>query len=286
MGIFCFLTYKGEQKTMAHTDACKIQASQFIKKLVDSGLSINEACRKTETESDGIPAETLRRWWYELGRQTKEELFKNEQARLTIENNSQIKEKPFERSDGGRFAEGTAPGPGRPPKYQEEKELHFRAQGTGENEWYTPSKYIELARSVLGSIELDPASSTQAQERIKAEAYYTKEENGLAKPWFGSVWLNPPYSQPDIANFIDKLVSEIKSERVTSAILLTHNYTDTSWFHAAESICTAICFSRGRIAFEAPDGTKASPTQGQAFFYFGDRIEKFISVFSEVGFVR
>jgi hypothetical protein len=36
---------------------------------------------------------------------------------------------------------------------------NHRAEGTGDNEWYTPSKYIEMARSVLG--EIDPRSCHQ-----------------------------------------------------------------------------------------------------------------------------
>jgi RecB family exonuclease len=47
--------------------------------------------------------------------------------------------------------------------------------------------------------------------------------------------VNPPYSQPGIALFTDKLVAEVKSGRVTAAIALTHNYTDTQWFRALAS---------------------------------------------------
>jgi len=163
---------------------------------------------------------------------------------------------------------------------------NHRAQGTGDNEWYTPADYIVLARNVLGGIDVDPASSEHAQAVIDAKQYFTRQENGLTKEWRGRVWLNPPYTQPDISNFVYKLIGEIESGRTTQAILLTHNYTDTDWFHRAESRAALICFTKGRIAFVNDLGEKAAPTQGQAFFYYGDSGEKFRREFNEVGFIR
>jgi hypothetical protein len=43
--------------------------------------------------------------------------------------------------------------------------------GTGENEWYTPVKYIEAARRVLGNIDLDPASCEAAQTTVRARQF-------------------------------------------------------------------------------------------------------------------
>jgi hypothetical protein len=48
---------------------------------------------------------------------------------------------------------------------------YFRVQCTGEQEWYTPQPYIDAAREVLGTIDLDPATSLQAQERIQAARF-------------------------------------------------------------------------------------------------------------------
>jgi phage N-6-adenine-methyltransferase len=157
--------------------------------------------------------------------------------------------------------------------------------GTGENEWFTPAEYVALARSVLGGIDLDPASSDKAQEIIDADRYFTKADDGLKQEWRGRVWLNPPYAQPLIADFVSKMVSERKAGRVTAGVMLTHNYTDTSWFHEAAAIADSICFTRGRIKFYEPDGEIAAPTQGQAFFYFGSKTARFASVFADIGFV-
>jgi phage N-6-adenine-methyltransferase len=179
------------------------------------------------------------------------------------------------------------PGPGRPLKFSVMPDnTQFRTSGTGENEWYTPGQYIEAARLAMGGIDLDPATSKHGQEQIKAAQYFTSEENGLSKEWYGRVWLNPPYAQPLIYQFIEKLVQEYGEGRVQEAILLVHNYTDTRWFHLAESKASKICFTLGRVRFEKADGTVASPTQGQAFLYYGNNVESFERNFSEYGFIR
>lgn len=170
--------------------------------------------------------------------------------------------------------------------FQEQKEKHnHRAQGTGENEWYTPEKYIDIVRNVLSEIDLDPASSEFANETVAALRFYTPQEDGLSRKWFGRVWLNPPYSQPAINDFANKTINEWRSGRVQSAIILTHNYTDTRWFHVLASECQAICFTKGRIAFENALGEKAAPTQGQVFFYFGNDQYCFKENFSQIGIV-
>lgn len=166
-----------------------------------------------------------------------------------------------------------------------EKAHNHRAQGSSENEWYTPIEYINMARAVMGSIDLDPASSEIANNAVMAATFFTKDDDGAAKNWHGNVFLNPPYSQPEIYHFAQAVVREYKSGRVNQCIVLTHNYTDTRWFHALASSCSAICFTRGRIAFLSPEGIKACPTQGQAFFYFGKNVESFYENFHDAGFI-
>ena len=97
--------------------------------------------------------------------------------------------------------------------------------------------------------------------------------------------MNPPYSKDLLFPFIDKLVKELSRGTVKEAVVLTHNYTDTAWFHLAEELAQVICFTRGRIAFIDSDGNECSPTQGQAFFYLGPDITRFAAEFSKHGIV-
>ena len=158
--------------------------------------------------------------------------------------------------------------------------------GTGETEWFTPPQYLDAAREVMGAIDLDPATHPVAQQTVRAVDHYTVADDGLSKEWHGRVWLNPPYAQPLIAQFVTKLVAEVSAGRVEQAILLTHNYTDTTWFHEAEAEANMLCFTRGRIKFIDADGNDCAPTQGQAFFYYGREGARFAQIFRRFGFVR
>lgn len=45
-----------------------------------------------------------------------------------------------------------------------------------------------------------------APHNAKCKRYYTREQNGLERPWSGSVWCNPPYS--DLGAWVMKAQSE------------------------------------------------------------------------------
>ncbi len=150
-------------------------------------------------------------------------------------------------------------------------------------EWYTPMEYIEAARKVLGGIDLDPASSDEANKIVSAKQYYTKSNDGLAQVWSGRVWLNPPYNMPLIEQFIDRAIEAYKSGGVMAAIVLTNNSTDTAWFH--KLLAYPVCLTRGRIQFENSDKRLAT-RQGQTLFYLGKERDLFARVFNEFGAVR
>ena len=168
--------------------------------------------------------------------------------------------------------------------YREIKGTAHVSNNSGNNEWYTPQKYIDSAKVIMGEIDLDPASSKIANDRIKAKKYYSARDNGLSKKWTGKVWMNPPYSQPHIVDFCTKLLDELKTGHCKEAIVLVNNATDTKWFQSMAVKSIAICFIKGRVSFWSPDKI-AQPLQGQAILYFGGNGKRFREEFSKYGFI-
>ena len=61
-------------------------------------------------------------------------------------------------------------------------------------ECYTPAAIFET----LGiEFDLDPCSCPPDLSHVPAKTMWTVDDDGLSKDWFGTVWMNPPYSKPD-----------------------------------------------------------------------------------------
>ena len=90
-------------------------------------------------------------------------------------------------------------------------------------DYYTPQWVIDAAREVMGGIDPDPASCEAANTWIMANRYYTIDQDGLSLPWYGRVWLNPPYnftngkSNQDAWSY--RLATEYRSGAVSEGML-------------------------------------------------------------------
>lgn len=75
-------------------------------------------------------------------------------------------------------------------------------QGRETDERYTPAWVFDG----LGiTFDLDPASPVGGGDCVPADVRYTRHNDGLTQHWFGTVWLNPPFSNatPWARKFID-----------------------------------------------------------------------------------
>lgn len=163
------------------------------------------------------------------------------------------------------------------------KQTHV-SHNSGNNEWYTPANILESARTVLGGFDIDVASNEVAQNLVKAEVFYTKEDSSLDKDWMGSIWMNPPYSAALIKQFCLKLNTEVKKGNTTSFITLTNNATETMWFKDLYEVSSCFCLLHKRVKF-LDENLKPvnAPLQGQVVCYLGDNKEGFIREFSKLG---
>ena len=155
---------------------------------------------------------------------------------------------------------------------------------TGNQEHYTPPRFIEAARNTMTSIDLDPASNEIANKTVKAKVFYSKDNCGLDKEWSGNVWLNPPYDSKTLKLFINKLVN---SPYINQAIVLLNNNTETVIGQTMLKYASAICLVKSRTKFLTPEGTesKHNSLQGQIVYYYGNYEEKFKDEFSNIGVV-
>lgn len=163
------------------------------------------------------------------------------------------------------------------------------------NEHVTPPAIIEAARSVMSGIDLDPASSPLAQTFVKARRYYTRETNGLAQPWRGRIFLNPPGKEightlttgPKL--FWLKLIDSFKEDAVEAcyvAYSLEQLQQSQKWTEL-HMLKFAICIPNSRLSFyKAVEGRlveERQPTHANAIVYLGHKQDRFREVFGKIG---
>jgi hypothetical protein len=65
----------------------------------------------------------------------------------------------------------------------------------GSDECYTPASILTPHEELLGGIDTDPCWSPSSLVRPRLHGY-TITDDGLSQVWEGTVWLQPPYSDP------------------------------------------------------------------------------------------
>lgn len=128
---------------------------------------------------------------------------------------------------------------------------HERAYEGGSDVWLTPPEILRA----LGPFDLDPCACTRRPWDTAAH-HITEAEDGLSRPWFGRVWMNPPYG-PRAPLWLQKLAEHGRGTALVFARTETAAWHDHVWPRAH-----GILFIAGRLHFYMPDGTRAAGNAG------------------------
>lgn len=130
------------------------------------------------------------------------------------------------------------------------------------DEWYTPPEVFDA----LGAeFDLDVASPPGGPPHVPARAFIAPPRDGLAEPWHGFVWMNPPYGgRNGIRPWLDRFLEH------GDGVALLPDRTSAAWFGAALDRADGVLFTRARVRFIRPGNHQPhSPSNGTALFAVG-----------------
>jgi DNA N-6-adenine-methyltransferase (Dam) len=146
---------------------------------------------------------------------------------------------------------------GEPEPLKEFEELVKPARNS-DDEWYTP-QWLFDALGIRYSIDVcAPADRTHTS--VPADTYLTIEDDGLAQPWHGTVWCNPPYSLTD--PWARRMIHH------GDGLILCHVPINAGWCVELWDACDGIRLFQA-VEFLRPDGTVQRPAWWLQLAAFG-----------------
>lgn len=125
-----------------------------------------------------------------------------------------------------------------------------KPDGWTSDKWATPWPVLRDLEQRFGGFDLDPCCEPHT---AKAPTFYTVEDDGLSKPWFGNVFVNPPYSNPRV--WCERALEATSTSEAAVVVMLLPCATDTAWFHEIVWPNAELHFIRGRVRFLGWRGT-------------------------------
>ena len=116
------------------------------------------------------------------------------------------------------------------------------------DEWYTPKWLFDALGLVFDVDVCAPIDTTYTN--VPAKKYYNIKDDGLIQDWYGVVWCNPPYSEPD--------KWALRMIKHKNGLLLTHIPMNAEWCSLVWQACDGIRLFQ-RIDFVRPNGEIQRP---------------------------
>lgn len=120
-------------------------------------------------------------------------------------------------------------------------------------EWATPQAFFDGLQAEFG-FTLDVCAQP---DNAKCPRYFSPDVDGLAQPWEGVCWCNPPYGKT-LAQWIAK--AHRSAQHGATVVCLVPAHTDTRWWHQYCAPPAEIRFIAGRLTFGGATHTAPFPS--------------------------
>ena len=118
--------------------------------------------------------------------------------------------------------------------------------------WLTPPEILWS----LGEFDLDPCAAPSPRPWPTASHHIEWPRDGLAEPWKGRVWCNPPFGSQTAA-WLRRMAEHGDGIALAFARTETRMFAEHVWPKAS-----AVLFLAGRPHFHHPDGSRARGNSG------------------------
>lgn len=134
--------------------------------------------------------------------------------------------------------------------------------------WNTPDFILNMVRQVQGDY-FDPCPPNP-------------EQDGLAIPWLGSVYVNPPYS--NVQPWLDKGVDGIRNGDITQITYLLKLDPATLWWKSLNRLPFIYCLLGQRLKYKHQDfGLVSTSPFPSVLIYCGPNAQQFADVMRNIG---
>lgn len=133
--------------------------------------------------------------------------------------------------------------------------IHYSSK---RDDWPTPDWLFRLLDHELGPFTLDAAAS---DDNTKVPGrYYTIEDDGLAQPWTGRVFVNPPYGKGVIDQWVTRAIQAVRQGEASVVVLVVPARPGSRWFTQLIEHAVEVRFVTGRVTFAGADKPAPFPS--------------------------